>query len=200
MLLSATERAKLQERLDSLSTTQTSSSVEVQTLRQRVEETEREKRDLMGVVSRLQEDATQRDSEIQTLRIDLKTARQDHQSLERKVRELTSSETSTKVCFSLCPCHSSSLGVCQPCKLSFQELATRGYGYVRHQNCRVGHRVNRHSSAAFLTVRALFVDEVSGSCRSSNHSSHSPVSSLMKDVLITPAVQARIAYATAGTG
>ncbi|KAI0770118.1 hypothetical protein C8Q74DRAFT_1333063 [Fomes fomentarius] len=92
----ATERAKLQERLDSLSSTQTSSSAEAQVLKQRVEETEREKRDLVGVVSRLQEDAAQRDGEIQTLRSDLKQARQDHQGLERKVRELTSAETSTK--------------------------------------------------------------------------------------------------------
>ena len=66
-------------------------------LRRHVEETEREKRDLMGVVSRLQEDAAQRDTEIQTLRSDLKQARQEHQSLERQVRELTSAETSTKV-------------------------------------------------------------------------------------------------------
>ena len=94
---SATDRAKLQAQLDALSNTQTSSSVEVQQLKQRVEETEREKRDLMGVVSRLQEDAAQRDSEIQTLRSDLKQARQDHQTLERQVRELTSAETSTKV-------------------------------------------------------------------------------------------------------
>lgn len=62
-----------------------------------MEETEREKRDLVGVVSRLQEDAVQRDGEIQTLRSDLKQARQEHQGLERKVRELTSAETSTKV-------------------------------------------------------------------------------------------------------
>ena len=94
---SAADRAKLQAQLDALSNTQTSSSVEVQQLKQRVEETEREKRDLMGVVSRLQEDAAQRDSEIQTLRSDLKQARQDHQTLERQVRELTSAETSTKV-------------------------------------------------------------------------------------------------------
>ncbi|KAM5539450.1 hypothetical protein V8D89_006902 [Ganoderma adspersum] len=92
----ATERAKLQAQLDAVSTTQTSSSAEVQTLKQRVEETEREKRDLMGVVSRLQDDATQRENEIQVLRADLRQARQDHQALERNLRELTSSETSTK--------------------------------------------------------------------------------------------------------
>ena len=95
----ATERAKLQAQLNAVSSTQTSSSAEVQTLKQRVEETEREKRDLMGVVSRLQDDAAQRDAEIQTLRADLKQARQDHQALERQLRELTSAETSTKVRF-----------------------------------------------------------------------------------------------------
>ena len=94
----ATERAKLQAQLNAVSSTQTSSSAEVQTLKQRIEETEREKRDLMGVVSRLQDDAAQRDTEIQTLRADLKQARQDHQALERQLRELTSAETSTKVC------------------------------------------------------------------------------------------------------
>ncbi len=94
----ATDRAKLQAQLDALSNTQTSSSAEAQVLKQRVEETEREKRDLIGVVSRLKEDAAQRDSEIQTLRADLKQARQEHQALERQVRELTSAETSTKVC------------------------------------------------------------------------------------------------------
>ena len=93
----ATERAKLQAQLNAVSSTQTSSSAEVQTLKQRVEETEREKRDFMGVVSRLQDDAAQRDAEIQTLRADLKQARQDHQAWERQLRELTSSETSTKV-------------------------------------------------------------------------------------------------------
>ena len=95
----ATERTKLQAQLNAVSSTQTSSSAEVQTLKQRVEETEREKRDLMGVVSRLQDDAAQRDAEIQTLRADLKQARQDHQALERQLRELTSAETSTKVCY-----------------------------------------------------------------------------------------------------
>ena len=55
----------------------------------------------MSVVSRLQDDATQRDAEIHTLRADLKQARQDHQALERKIRELTSAETSTKVCLQL---------------------------------------------------------------------------------------------------
>ncbi|KAI0357500.1 hypothetical protein OH77DRAFT_1435746 [Trametes cingulata] len=95
----AAERAKLQERLDAVSSTQTSSSAEVLTLKQRVEETEREKRDLMGVLWCCLGYLTHPiwfTAEIQTLRADLKQARQDQQNLERRVRELTSSETSTK--------------------------------------------------------------------------------------------------------
>lgn len=86
-------------------------------LKHRVEDTEREKRDLVGVVSRLKEDSTQRDGEyinadfnimtrsytelvleeVQTLRSNLKQARQEHQALEAQVRELRSTETSTTV-------------------------------------------------------------------------------------------------------
>ncbi len=39
------------------------SSSEVETLKHRVEDTEREKRDLVGLVSRLKEDAVQREGE-----------------------------------------------------------------------------------------------------------------------------------------
>jgi nucleoprotein TPR len=99
-----------------LSTSQSSSSTEVEILKHRVENTEREKRDLVGVVSRLKEDSAQREGssiylqvktdkhlklrnveEIQTLRSNLKQARQEHQALEAQVRELRSTETSTKV-------------------------------------------------------------------------------------------------------
>lgn len=80
-----------------------------------MEDIEREKRDLLGVVSRLKEDSAQRDGvfltfsclsvyakrasldEIQTLRVSLKQARQDQQSLETQLRELRSAESSTKV-------------------------------------------------------------------------------------------------------
>ncbi|OBZ68761.1 Nucleoprotein TPR [Grifola frondosa] len=92
----ATERAALQTQLSALSSTQSVSSTEVDTLKHRVEDTEREKRDLIGVVSRLKEDTTQRDEEIQTLRTNLKQARQEHQSLESQLRELRSSETAAK--------------------------------------------------------------------------------------------------------
>ena len=78
-----------------------------------MEDTEREKRELFGVISRLKDESSQREGkcynylnciiaepsieEIQTLRANLKEARQEHQTLEAQVRELRSIETSTKV-------------------------------------------------------------------------------------------------------
>lgn len=55
----ATSRASLQAQIATLSTTQSSSSVEAETLKHKVEDTEREKRDLVTVVSRLKDDAAQ---------------------------------------------------------------------------------------------------------------------------------------------
>ncbi|GJE88476.1 hypothetical protein PsYK624_045590 [Phanerochaete sordida] len=89
-------KAALESQLASISTSQTSTSTEVESLKHRIEDVEREKRDLVGVVSRLKEDAAQREEEIQTLRGNLKQARQDYQALESQVRELRSTETSTK--------------------------------------------------------------------------------------------------------
>lgn len=54
-------KAELQAQLTAISSTQTTSSAEVDALKHRVEDTEREKRDLIGIVSRLKEDATQRE-------------------------------------------------------------------------------------------------------------------------------------------
>ncbi|KAL0960729.1 hypothetical protein HGRIS_005754 [Hohenbuehelia grisea] len=90
------DKSALQARVDNLSNSQSSSSTELDTLKHRVEDTEREKRDLLGVVSRLKQESGQQDEEIQTLRNNLKEARQDHQALEATVRELRSTETSTK--------------------------------------------------------------------------------------------------------
>ena len=59
----ASSRAALQAQINTLSSSQSSSSTEVDTLRHRVEDTEREKRDLVGVVSRLKEDSAQREGE-----------------------------------------------------------------------------------------------------------------------------------------
>ncbi|KAI0736332.1 hypothetical protein C8Q72DRAFT_803970 [Fomitopsis betulina] len=92
----ATSRATLQAQITTLSTTTTSSSAEVDTLKHRIEDTEREKRELVTVVSRLKEDGAQREDEIQTLRTNLKQARQEHQALEGQLRELRSSETATR--------------------------------------------------------------------------------------------------------
>ncbi|KAJ7432792.1 hypothetical protein B0H11DRAFT_2297225 [Mycena galericulata] len=89
-------QAALQAQLSVLSTSQSSSSTEVENLKHRVEDTEREKRDLVGVISRLKQDSSQREEEIQTLRANLKEARHEHQALETQVRELRSTETSTK--------------------------------------------------------------------------------------------------------
>ncbi|KAH9978869.1 hypothetical protein BGW80DRAFT_1557468 [Lactifluus volemus] len=50
------------------------SSTELDSFRHKVEDTEREKRDLLGIVSRLKEDGAQHDKEIQTLRTSLKEA------------------------------------------------------------------------------------------------------------------------------
>ena len=59
----ASSRTTLQAQITALSTSQSSSSTEVDTLKHRVEDTEREKRDLVGVVSRLKEDSSQREGE-----------------------------------------------------------------------------------------------------------------------------------------
>jgi len=56
-------KTDLQNQLTTLSSSQSSTSSEVETLRRRVEDTEREKRDLVGVVSRLKDEAMQRDGQ-----------------------------------------------------------------------------------------------------------------------------------------
>ncbi len=110
-------KTTLQTQLTTLSSSQSSTSSEVETLQRRVDDTEREKRDLVGVISRLKDEGTQRDGqnnnhsvsiwyislvfleEIHTLRVNLKEARMEHQSMEAQLRELRSTETVTKVGF-----------------------------------------------------------------------------------------------------
>lgn len=87
----------MQNQLSQLSTTQSTSSFELTSLRRKVEETEREKRDLMSVINRLEEDAAQREEEVVHLRDSLKAVRKEQQELETASRELRSAETSTKV-------------------------------------------------------------------------------------------------------
>lgn len=113
------DKTALQNQITTLSASQHSSTSVSTSLKERVEDTEREKRELVGVISRLKDESSQREGkgfhylnyihnsqpsieEIQTLRANLKDARQEHQTLEAQVRELRSIETSTKVNMSFC--------------------------------------------------------------------------------------------------
>jgi len=53
----------LQVQITELSTSKSSSSEEVENLKHRVDDTEREKRDLVGVISRLKQETSQREGE-----------------------------------------------------------------------------------------------------------------------------------------
>lgn len=57
----ASEKVELRKQLMMVTTSQTSSSSEVELLKNRINDTEREKRDLVGVVDRLKEDSAMRD-------------------------------------------------------------------------------------------------------------------------------------------
>lgn len=109
------DKTSLQNQITAISASQHSSTSESTSLKERVEDTEREKRELVGVISRLKDESSQREGkgyyhdlnykiaelsieEIQTLRANLKEARQEHQTLEAQARELRSIETSTRVC------------------------------------------------------------------------------------------------------
>ncbi|TDL22268.1 hypothetical protein BD410DRAFT_789007 [Rickenella mellea] len=92
----AASRDALQSQLSAMSSSHSTSSSEVESLRRRTEDREREKRDLMVVVSRLKDDAAQREEEVQTLRDNLKKSRKEHQDLESENRELRSKDTATK--------------------------------------------------------------------------------------------------------
>ncbi|KAF8827808.1 hypothetical protein HHX47_DHR4000286 [Lentinula edodes] len=87
---------ELQTRITGLASSQTTSSREAEELKHRLEDAEREKRDLINVISRLKQDGSERDDEINTLRSNLKEARAEHQELESKFREIRATETSTK--------------------------------------------------------------------------------------------------------
>jgi nucleoprotein TPR len=54
-------KTTLQTQIATLSSSQSTSSTEVETLRRRVDDTEREKRELVGVISRLKDESSQRD-------------------------------------------------------------------------------------------------------------------------------------------
>lgn len=61
VVLVAAARVALQTQLSSASSSQNASSVELDTLKTRIDDVEREKRDLVSIVSRLKEDCAQRD-------------------------------------------------------------------------------------------------------------------------------------------
>ncbi|KIJ29666.1 hypothetical protein M422DRAFT_268888, partial [Sphaerobolus stellatus SS14] len=68
----------------------------VDVLRTRIEDTEREKRDLVGVVDRLRSDGAQAEGEIAALRESLKKARDEISELQAQVREVRSTDTTNK--------------------------------------------------------------------------------------------------------
>jgi uncharacterized protein (UPF0335 family) len=57
----ASSKSNLETQITSLSSSQSFSSMEIDSFKHRVEDIEREKHDLLGVVSRLKEDSAQRD-------------------------------------------------------------------------------------------------------------------------------------------
>ena len=76
---------------------QSSSSTDLTSIKRTLEDTEREKRDLLIIIDRLKDDAAQRDDELQNLRESLKTVRKEQQTVETELRELRFTEASTKV-------------------------------------------------------------------------------------------------------
>lgn len=67
MCYSAQAQSNLKAEINTLSNSQSSSSSEVETLKHRVEDTDREKRDLVGVISRLKQESAQRDGKVSFL-------------------------------------------------------------------------------------------------------------------------------------
>lgn len=64
--MTAQAQSSFKTEITSLSNSQSSSSSEVEALKHRVEDTEREKRDLVGVISRLKQESSQRDGKSQS--------------------------------------------------------------------------------------------------------------------------------------
>ncbi|KAF8582854.1 hypothetical protein K439DRAFT_123735 [Ramaria rubella] len=89
-------QSTLQYQLSTLSSSQSTRSSELDSLQRRVDETEREKRDLVVVVDRLRSDGVQAEEETRTLRESLKKARAEFSELQSEIREVRSTETSNK--------------------------------------------------------------------------------------------------------
>lgn len=73
------------------------SGSELEVQRKAAEEAEREKRNLLGIISRLEEEAVHREEEIGRLREEVKTYRSQKHELETTVRDLRSSLASAEV-------------------------------------------------------------------------------------------------------
>ncbi|EUC62051.1 filament forming protein TPR/p270, putative, partial [Rhizoctonia solani AG-3 Rhs1AP] len=82
----------LNARLESMSTTNTNNT----TLNRRVEEVEREKRDLLLVVDRLREDSAAMESELETVRVRIKETRSELAAVQSQAAESKSNETTAK--------------------------------------------------------------------------------------------------------
>ncbi|CAE6455240.1 unnamed protein product [Rhizoctonia solani] len=84
--------AALNARLESMSATNTDNSA----LNRRVEEVEREKRDLLLVVDRLREDSAAMESELETVRVRIKETRSELAAVQSQAAESKSNETTAK--------------------------------------------------------------------------------------------------------
>ncbi|CAE6498266.1 unnamed protein product [Rhizoctonia solani] len=84
--------ASLSARLESMSATSTDNN----TLNRRVEEVEREKRDLLLVVDRLREDSAGMETELETVRVRLKETRSELAAAQTEAAESKSNETTAK--------------------------------------------------------------------------------------------------------
>lgn len=83
--------------MSQINSANSSSTQELDAFKRRVEDLEREKRDVMVLVSRLEEDNSQRDEEVKRLRENLKKSQTDQQDLESSIRHARSSERSLEV-------------------------------------------------------------------------------------------------------
>ncbi|GJJ13307.1 hypothetical protein Clacol_007559 [Clathrus columnatus] len=89
-------QAALQSQMATLNVAQFSRSSDLDILQRRVDDSEREKRDLIAVVDRLRTDGTQAEEQIQVLKDNLKNSRAEISQLQTEIREVRSTETTNK--------------------------------------------------------------------------------------------------------
>ncbi|KDQ20838.1 hypothetical protein BOTBODRAFT_320357 [Botryobasidium botryosum FD-172 SS1] len=92
----AAVRSTLESQLGALNNNQSSSSAELDALRRRVEDSDREKRDLVSVVNRMREDGTRREEEIDSLRLRLKETRSELLTVQSELTEIRSGTTTAQ--------------------------------------------------------------------------------------------------------